>query len=475
MKERNGRKAVRDAAIGSGVAASAEHYADNVILHAQRGHGFAAEKANHLADVLSGKRARRVGGDNRLDGPDRIVNGLAIQTRYCQTGKKCIASCFRNGKFRYMGGNGPMLIEVPSDKYVAAVQAMKSRISKGQVPDVSDPAQAKTIVRKGWFTYDQARNVAKSGSIEGLTYDAANGVRLAGTAMGVSAAIVFAVSVWNGEDAVDALGKACVAGLKVGSLAWVTSILAAQVGRTGVEQGLRGTTDWVVWQLGPKATSWIANGLYEGAPIYGTSAANRLSKVLRGNLVSGAAAVMVLSAADLIRLLRGRMSVRQMLKNLTSTAVGVAGGSVGWLLGSAAGASIGSEIPRVGPRLGRAIGGITGAIVFGSGASRAAGAVLDRFIEDDAEEMMGIIEESFGELAHRYVLGEREANAVLDRLLGTDDLSGRLRDMFAAEDRPEFAREWLSALVRQQAGQRAPVGLPSEQLVLECIGTAARA
>ncbi len=469
MKENEGTKTARDAAIATGVAASAEHCAPNAILHAQRGRGFAAEKANHLADVL-------IGGDNRLEGPDRIVNGLAIQTKYCQTGKKCIASCFRNGKFRTMGDNGPMLIEVPSDKYAAAVQAMESRIIKGQVPGVSDPAQAKTIVRKGWFTYDQARNIAKPGSIEGLTYDAANGVRLAGTAMGLSAAIVFAVSVWNGEDAVDAaLDKACVAGLKVGSLAWLTSILAVQLARTGEEQGLRGITNWVVWQLGPKAASWIANGLYEGAPIYGTSAANRLSKVLRGNLASGAATHIVLSAADLIRLLRSRMSVRQVLKNLTSTAVGVAGGSVGWLLGSAAGASIGSAIPRVGPGLARAIGGVTGAIVFGSGASRAPGAVVDRFIEDDAEEMMGIIEESFGELAHRYVLGEREASAVLDGLLGTDDLPRSLRHMFAAENRSEFAREWLCPLVRQQAWERAPLGLPSGQMVLECIAEAARA
>jgi len=125
--------------------------------------------------------------------------------------------------------------------------------------------------------------------------------------------------------------------------------------------------------------------------------------------------------------------------------------------------------------LARAIGGVTGAIVFGSGASRAPGAVVDRFIEDDAEEMMGIIEESFGELAHRYVLGEREASAVLDGLLGTDDLPRSLRHMFAAENRSEFAREWLCPLVRQQAWERAPLGLPSGQMVLECIAEAARA
>ena len=40
--------------VSEGVARSAENYADNVILGAERGHGFAAEKANHLKDVLTG-------------------------------------------------------------------------------------------------------------------------------------------------------------------------------------------------------------------------------------------------------------------------------------------------------------------------------------------------------------------------------------------------------------------------------------
>ena len=106
------------------------------------------------------------------------VNGLEIQSKYCRTGAKCIQACFRDGRFRYMGSNGPMLIEVPSDNYDDAVQAMEHRIRNGQVPGVSDPGQANAIVRKGQFTYAQVKNIAQFGTIENLTYGAANEIRL---------------------------------------------------------------------------------------------------------------------------------------------------------------------------------------------------------------------------------------------------------------------------------------------------------
>jgi hypothetical protein len=187
--------------VGSGSYRSSINYADNVVLGAKRGHGFAAEKANHLKDVFRGEDAKIIGGDNAKNGADRLVNGIEIQTKYCASGSKCVSECFTNGKFRYFNSDGtPMKIEVPSDAYESAVQAMKERIKKGQVKGVTDPSQAKEIVKKGSFTYQQVRNIAKFGTIESLTYDAANGVRLAGSAMGISVAISFAIATWNGKD-----------------------------------------------------------------------------------------------------------------------------------------------------------------------------------------------------------------------------------------------------------------------------------
>ena len=43
----------------------------------------------------------------------------------------------------------PMKIEVPSDKYDEAVRAMEEKIKNGQVKGVSDPNEAKNIVKKG--------------------------------------------------------------------------------------------------------------------------------------------------------------------------------------------------------------------------------------------------------------------------------------------------------------------------------------
>jgi hypothetical protein len=214
--------------IGAGVAANAQIYSDNVILNAERGHGFAAEKANHLKDVLTGKNATIIGGDNAKDGADRLVDGVNIQTKYCSSGSKCIQECFEDGRFRYFNADGsPMQIEVPSDHYEAAVQAMESRIKRGEVAGITDPAKASEIVRQGGFTYQQARNIAKFGTIESVTYDAVNGIKVAGTAMGLTAIITFAYSIWRGEDVDVALEQACWSGLKVGGVTWVSSIMMA--------------------------------------------------------------------------------------------------------------------------------------------------------------------------------------------------------------------------------------------------------
>ncbi len=463
MPPRDGSRLSREevAGVSAGVAGSGTNYADNVRFGAQHGHGVAAEKANHLFDTFTGKDARVVGGDNAKGGPDRIVGGIEIQTKYCSSGVKCIAECFEGGEFRYFGGDGsPMQIEVPSDMYEGAVKAMEGRIAKGQVSGVSDPAKAREIVRKGQFTYAQAKNIARFGTIESLTYDTVNGVKLAAQAMGVSAALSFAVSIWNGEDPETALRQACVTGIKVGGIAWAGSILAAQLGRTGVEQTLRGTTDWVVKQIGPKAAATVANALRSGTSIHGAAAINHVSKLLRGNIVTGIATTAILSSVDFARMFQGRMSGAQLFKNVATTASGVAGGTAGWMAGTAMGAAIGSVVPGVGTVFGGAIGAFAGAFAGGAATSKVVTAVLDEFIEDDAKEMLKIVEKTFGILCVDYLLNEKEALAVLEELQKLD-LPVTLRDLYASNDRNVHARSVLEPLVEEQVRARKRILLPS--------------
>lgn len=88
-------------------------------FYTPRGHGFAAENANHLYDKIANidfggqGKVQLVGEDidpetGRIvkNGADRIVNGVNIQTKYCASGAKCISECFDEGKFRYINSDG---------------------------------------------------------------------------------------------------------------------------------------------------------------------------------------------------------------------------------------------------------------------------------------------------------------------------------------------------------------------------------
>lgn len=150
--------------------------AERIFYASPSGFGFAAEQGNNLIDVLSGTRATVVGGDNVLNGADRlIVTGdgtqIWIQSKYYATAAGSVAAGFDEitGLYRYLDGDGmPMQLEVPSDQYDDAVLKMQEKIRQGKVPNVTDVDEAASLVRKGNLTYTQARNLAKAGHLNPL-------------------------------------------------------------------------------------------------------------------------------------------------------------------------------------------------------------------------------------------------------------------------------------------------------------------
>lgn len=428
-------------------------------FHARQGHGFAAERANTLFDNLTGHDAKIVGDDNAKNGADRIVDGVYIQSKYCVTGSRCINECFEeNGKgtFRYMIDGKPMQIEVPSDKYDEALKLMEEKIRNGQVKGVTDPEEAKNIVRKGHFTYAQAKNIAKAGTIESLTYDAVNGMIIATTAFGVTAAITLATSVWNGEDFEDAVKSATYSGLKVGGTAFVTSILAAQLSKAGLNSALVGSSEAIVSMMGPKASAILINAFRTGAkPIYGAAAMKSAAKLLRSNTITASITFAVLSSFDVANIFRGRISGKQLFKNMAGTAATVGGGTGGWIAGAAAGSAIL-------PGIGTVIGGIAGLLVGGVVAGKATNAVTGTFIEDDADEMVRIIQDEFTDMASEYLLNNKEAENIVDALKG--DLSGgTLKEMFASSDRRKFAKDLLKKHIEKEVSKRKKITMPSQE------------
>lgn len=434
-------------------------------------HGYAGENVNNLYDNLTGKNAKIVGADNAKNGPDRLVDGNQIQTKFCSSGRTCINQCFdKNGNFKYVDSLGkPMNIEVPKDKYEEAIRVMREKIESGKIPNVSDPNKASEIVKQSPFTYNQAKNIAKFGTIESITFDAVEGVAIAGTAMGITAAISFAYSIWNGEEYEEALKSACVSGIKVGGITWVSNIAAKQMARTSImKAGLKSGSDYIVKSMGSKTAAKIVNSLRVGStPIYGGAALNSLSKMLRGNIVTGIATTVVLSSADVFRFFNGNVSGTQLGKNITKTGAGVAGGTAGWMGGAATGAAIGSTVPIIGTTVGGIIGGVAGAFLGGGAAQKAADIILDDWLEikDDIEIMLEIVNKVFGELAFEYLLSQTEIEAVIKQLKNLD-LKTKMMDMHASTNRENYARELLKELIENEMKHREKVDLPKTEDLL---------
>ncbi len=455
-----------------------------------RGHGFAAEHANflhdkvHNMDFFGQGKVKMVGEEidpetGRIvkDGADRIVNGVNIQTKYCRSGSDCVAECFEDNKFRYFNVDGtPMQIEVPSDMYDSAVQAMESRISRGEVHGVTDPKEAKNIIRKGKYTYKQAKNIARAGNVDSIKFDAANGAIVATSAFGISAAISFATAVWNGEDAKSALKIATRTGLKVGGTTFITAVLSSQLSKAGLNSALVGSSEAIVRLMGPKASAMLVNAFRSGNNIYGAAAMKSAAKLLRGNVITGGVTVAVLSTADIVNIFRGRISGKQLFKNIANTTSTVAGGTAGWAGGAAAGAKVGAVIGSVFPGAGTVIGGAIGGVIGGLTGSFAGGAVsgkisdavLGAFIEDDAEEMVRIIEKVFAELAEDYLLSQKEAENITEKL--SSKLNGKtLKDMFESNDRRAFAEKLLIDDIEKEIADREKIIMPSEEEMQESL------
>jgi hypothetical protein len=234
----------------------------------------------------------------------------------------------------------------------------------------------------------------------------------------------------------------------------------AQIGRTGVEKSLRPLTDYAVKNMGTKTATWIANGLRGGSSsIYGAAAMSNVSKLLRGNVVTGVVTTVVVSSMDIPRLVKGEISGVQMLKNVTTNAAGVAGGSAGYSVGAVIGTAFF-------PGFGTLIGGLAGGFLAGSAASTGSQMALDQLIRDDAKELLTIIEAELGILAFDYLLSEPELKSVVAQS-ETINWSIQLAECSSRSDRSIAVKNILETLVIMIVKQRQKITLPTEIQLLD--------
>ena len=389
--------------MAGGAALDANH---KLFATGGQGHGFAAENANHRIDKLMLKKAEIVGGDNAKNGADRLVDGASLQTKYCKTAARSVGAGFdgQSGNYKYWDAQGkPMQIEVPKDQYELAVETMKNKIKEGKVHGVSDPEQAKDLVVKGHLTYDQAKNITKFGTFESVTYDITEGAIVGGVAGGISFALSACVYYVSTGDKKQALKVAAIQGGKTFGKSLTVYVGAQQLNRVAVVQKVLSKID--VSALSHSKRSLLQKG-------FGVSSKNSLNKALRGTVITSIVLIAVTTGPDMVRMVRGRISKAQFIKNLAVVSSGIAGGTIG----SIAGGIVFSPFGPVSAMLGRAAGGVIGGVISSVITNKIAG----KLMEEDRVRMLKLVQHQLEYLAVSFMLTKDELqnlNRNLDQIL----------------------------------------------------------
>lgn len=90
--------------------------------------------------------------------------------------------------------------------------------------------------------------------------------------------------------------------------------------------------------------------------------------------------------------------------------------------------------------------------------------VVGSFVENDADEMVRIIQQEFGSLAVDYLLNQKEGEKVADRLKEKLD-SKKLQDMFASSNRRGHARNLLIPIIEDEVKNRKKIEAVSNERI----------
>ncbi len=359
------------------------------------GYSTYGEEASAILDQVSGSGAEVVSRDNTKNAPDKIVNGKAVQCKFCKSATATVNSCFGknpstgNKEFRYFCLDGsPMKVEVAKDQYAKAIEVMKEKIIAGRVPGITNPDAAYEIIHKSKLSYKQVKNLARAGTFESITYDAVTGAISCTYVFGITVLVSFGFSYANTHDAEKSMQTAAIAGLETFGLSLAAQILASQIARTSFSNSLKQNTNFVVKKLKPKAIQAIIKGLRSLSgkkAIFGKTAQKALEKALRSNLLTEGVTFLVFSIPQTQRLIRRQMSKGQYVKTLTSVFSAMFGTTAAALMAGSATAKVGGKLgKKVNKNLGAGIGfaaGMVGGAVAGAGAAKVGNLIR----EDDAE------------------------------------------------------------------------------------------
>ena len=377
------------------------------------GHGIWAEDVSTKLDILHGEKAVVVGRDNAPNGPDKLVNTAPVQCKYCASAQNSVNSAFDStGKYRYYDLDGtPMKLEVPKDQWSEAVEIMREKIAQGKVKGSTNPDEAETIVRQGKLTYSQAKNLAKAGTFESITYDAFTGAVRCVSAFGISFLFTFGQVYWKTKDIKKAAKCALVTGLEVYGFSIFASVISSQVARTGLSKLFNPVVRGALHILPAETVDKMANQLRESiglANIKGAAAKQYYINFLSSQVATECLFFLVFSSKDIYNILLHNISSGQFWMNMTERLTTTIGSiAVGSTVGKAVGGTFGG------------VAGVAAGTVAGMSIGFATNKITHLFKEDDSVIIARMFNAALVNISEDYLLSIDEQENLL-KMLNSD-------------------------------------------------------
>lgn len=374
---------------------------------------------------------------------------------YCPTVEKAVDICSH-----YITNNERLLLEVPFEQYEEIISVMKQQVS-----DTIDYTQ---IIKKGAFTYAQIEHITLARNIHGLTMDEQGRIHFVNDAISISAVTAFAQSKWNGAPRKVAIENGIHTGLAVLGETFAEEVISLQIynheeviADFDLNPDIRGAFKTGGAKMASKK---MATAITKKAMI-SSAALKKGIMLLNTNVVTGALVTGMMSTVDIAHTVRGKMSSQQLFKNIAKTAASVTGGMIGMLVGS----GIGLTIPNVSTAIVSMIGAIVGLLIGSGLASKITKRALDMFIRDDALQMLDIFNERLTVLAGEYLLNEKELEQALHDFEALHNMPKMLKEMYAAEDREQFADQLIQGELMRIVKLRMYLHVPTNEEIYEVL------
>ena len=384
-----------------------------------------------------------------------------IENVYCPTSALTAMACIEYKQLINANDEKPIRLEVPFDQYEEVIQRLTEQF---------DPTvDMKSIVKKGAFTYTQVQHIVESGNIHHLQLAEDGRIDFIDERIGMSTAIAFAQSKWNGAERQAAVENAVYTGVSILGKTFAEEVITYEIERIdGAEHiELYARLGDAVKQNGAKAVAKKMAAKATNKAMFSSILAKKTSMLLNANIITGALVTGVMSTADIVYAIKGKLSPAQLFKNIAKTAASVAGGIAGTIVGG----GIGFTIPNVSTAVISIIGGIIGLIIGSSLASKITKKILDLFIKDDAINMLGIFTAQLAISTEDYLLNEKELQQALHDFNTLHNMPNELRDMYASEDCEAFAKHLVESELSRIVKLRMYLHVPTNKEMYHVLET----